>query len=172
MQQEFEAIYKKLKKGELKFIGNGSCRRVFDLGNGYVIKVAKDIRGVFQNKAEYSIFHNCKSDFFAELLSISDDGRSLIMAKAQKIRHIKSVYDYYKVKGNNNLLRQNYLSEDIKNNNIGRGDLRRAANWGLINGRPVIIDYGLTKEIYKRFYSNRLFSIRKFKKLPPIKVSR
>lgn len=170
MQQEYEAIYKKLTKGELKFIGNGSCRRVFDLGNGNVIKVAKDIRGVFQNKAEYSIFHNCKSDFFAELKSISNDGRFLIMAKAKKIRHIRNVYDYYKVNGSNNLLRQNYLSEDIKNNSISRGDLRRAANWGIVNGRPVIIDYGLTKEIYKKYYNRKLF-FRKFKKLPPIKVS-
>lgn len=33
-----------------KYIGSGSSRNVFDLGNGYVMKVAKNLAGIAQNK--------------------------------------------------------------------------------------------------------------------------
>ena len=35
---------------------------------------------------------------------------------------------------------------------ISLGDLERKANWGLYRGSPVIIDLGLTDEVYAEFY--------------------
>ena len=44
-----------MRQGNYIYIGSGSSRNVFDLGNGYVMKVAKNIAGIAQNKSEYRI---------------------------------------------------------------------------------------------------------------------
>jgi hypothetical protein len=36
--------------------------------------------------------------------------------------------------------------------NIQLGDFGRAANWGLYKGKPVIIDIGLTEEVFQQYY--------------------
>lgn len=41
MNSMFNQIMLNIKRGYYKYIGSGSSRDVFDLGNGYVIKVAK-----------------------------------------------------------------------------------------------------------------------------------
>ena len=38
----FSQIMLRIKRGYYRYIGSGSGRKVFDLGNGYVIKVAKN----------------------------------------------------------------------------------------------------------------------------------
>ena len=45
------------------------------------------------------------------------------------------------------------LAELKHNFNVELGDFRRAANWGLYKGKPVIIDIGLTKDVYQQYYS-------------------
>ncbi|HHX11997.1 MAG TPA: hypothetical protein GX731_04185, partial [Clostridiales bacterium] len=46
---DFDSIIMNIGKGNYQFIGSGSGRRVYDLGNGYVVKVAKNNRGIAQN---------------------------------------------------------------------------------------------------------------------------
>lgn len=42
---------------------------------------------------------------------------------------------------------------DLANSfNIELGDFARAANWGLYKGNPVIIDIGLTEEVFQQYY--------------------
>jgi hypothetical protein len=41
-----------------KVIGSGRTRVVYDLGNGYVLKVAKNKAGVSSNKNEFLLFHS------------------------------------------------------------------------------------------------------------------
>lgn len=39
-----------------------------------------------------------------------------------------------------------------QNYNLLLSDLNRQSSWGVINGRPVIIDYGFTREVKEKYY--------------------
>ena len=75
-----------IERGRYRYIGEGSARKVYDLDNGCVIKIAKNIKGVAQNKAEFLISDNDKSSLLAKVYFISDDYRYLIMKKANNIK--------------------------------------------------------------------------------------
>lgn len=160
MDDNYQEIINKIRYGHYKLLGSGSCRYVFDMNNGYVVKVAKDIRGTDQNKNEHTIYSNHKSGFFAEVTYISEDNRLLIMTKAKKIKNMKTVCRYYKVKSIKSLLRVNNFIDDINNNNISFGDLVRVSSWGMVNNIPVMIDYGLTHNTFSKYY-NRNVLLRK-----------
>lgn len=42
---------------------------------------------------------------------------------------------------------------ELHYNNVNLSDFRRAANWGLYNGHPIVIDVGFTNEIHKQYYN-------------------
>ncbi|AEY66370.1 hypothetical protein [Clostridium sp. BNL1100] len=157
MHFDFDELIFNLKKNNYKRIGSGSCRNVYDLGNGYVVKVAKDVRGILQNETEYSTYRSCKSDFFAEIAAASENHRYLIMVKAKKITDIRIVLRYYKVQTMSDLIKRPLFEEDIESKKIGSGDLKRASSWGIVNDVPVLIDYGLSQSTYKKYYRNKLF---------------
>ncbi|HEY5583808.1 MAG TPA: hypothetical protein VIK78_04870 [Ruminiclostridium sp.] len=167
MKYDFEELVVNVKNDEYKLIGSGSSRRVYDLDNGHVLKIAKDIRGISQNKAEHEIYKSRKSNIFAEIVAVSEDNKFLIMSKARKIEKISTVYKYYNVRNYKKLVRLKNLKDDIQSNKLSRGDLVRPSSWGLIDDVPVIIDYGLTQRIFKKYYRNRMLKRRKYK---PIKL--
>lgn len=158
MTYDFITLAGEIKKNKYKQLGIGSSRYVYDLENGYVLKIAKDIRGIYQNEIEFKIYQSQKSGFFAEVIEVSEDNKCLIMSKAKLIKHISTVYNYYKVRNINGLLKINNFSDDIHINNLSKGDILRVSSWGIIDERPVLIDYGLTSSIYKKYYGiNSLF---------------
>ncbi|WP_300381641.1 hypothetical protein [Clostridium sp.] len=142
-----------MKLGIYRYIGSGSSRKVFDLGNGYVVKVAKNNAGFAQNKMEYKISSTDTSNLFANVIQASDDFYALVMQKADKINNFSYVSDYFKVRNIAEVLRLKEFQDIYYKYNLLLNDLRTINNWGIINGRPVIIDYGFTKEIRERYYS-------------------
>lgn len=161
MNYRFDEIYQGIKSGAYKQIGSGSSRRVYDLGDGNVIKAAKDIRGIMQNKNEKLVSDSCQSSVFARVVEVSEDFRFLIMPKAEGIKSMSKVFRYFGIKNLSALLKTDGLEEDIKTFRLGMGDIKRYTSWGLIDGVPYIIDYGLTMTIFKKFYKNRLFMLTK-----------
>lgn len=165
MDIDFDKLRSNLKSNKYTLIGSGSCRTVYDLENGYVVKVAKDIRGILQNQAEKDTYNSHKSDFFAEIASASPNCKYLIMVKAKKIVNIRTVLKYYNVVSIKQLLRIPAFAEDIKINKIGSDDLKRTSSWGLVNNVPVLIDYGLNRSIYNEYYKKQSFFKKRFKRL-------
>ena len=143
----------KIKQEMYKYIGSGSSRKVFDLGNGYVVKVAKNSAGVAQNKMEYKISLMDNSNLFAKVLQVSKNFHALIMEKADKIDDFSSVCNYFKVENILQVLTLKELQNLYFKYNLLLNDLRRTSSWGIINERPVIIDYGFTTEIREKYYS-------------------
>ncbi|MCE5221674.1 MAG: hypothetical protein LLF98_10535 [Clostridium sp.] len=148
----FNQIMLNLKQGYYRYIGSGSGRKVFDLGNGFVIKVAKNQAGIAQNKTEYKISANDTSNLFAKVIDISNDFKLLIMQKAYKINNISYVWKYFNVKSKRELLNSKELQNIKRNYNLLLDDISRRSSWGIINGRPMIIDYGFTREVMERYY--------------------
>lgn len=152
MVSSFSQIKFSLRRGHYKHIGSGSSRDVFDLDNGYVIKVAKNRAGIAQNESEYNISYDDNSGLFAKVIEVSNNFKFLIMEKAGKVYYISDVLEYFKVRSISQLLNLKELQEIKRNYNLLLGDLKKKSSWGMINGKPVIIDYGFTREVHDRYY--------------------
>jgi hypothetical protein len=152
---DFYQISLNIERRYYKFIGMGSGRIVYDLENGYVVKVAKNKKGIAQNKTEYKISLLDNTNLFAKVLDVSENFEYLVMEKAIKINDIYYVWKYFNVRSNKQLYRVKELQNISYRYGLLLIDLRRPVNWGLLNGRPVIIDYGYTEEVRRRYYMHR-----------------
>lgn len=148
----FERILSGIQRGAYNIIGIGSGRIVYDLENGYVAKTAMNYRGMAQNQAEYNISINDHSGIFARVTGVTEDFDLLLMEKAEKIRRISSVWEYFKVESNSELFQTTQLQDIAKKHDLLLIDFARASSWGKINGHPVIIDYGFTRKVKRRYY--------------------
>ena len=86
MYIDIEYILYGIKSGMYRYIGAGSARKVYDLNNGFVMKIARNIRGIAQNEAEFLIFNDEYSPLLAKVYFVSDDYKYLIMRKAIEIK--------------------------------------------------------------------------------------
>jgi hypothetical protein len=148
----FRQISANVSQGRYRFIGKGSGRAVYDLGNGQVVKAAKNIKGLAQNREEFRISALDSSGLFARVFSVSDDYRYLIMDKADQIADISYVWNYFHVNSNKELYNVRKLWDIADKYNLLIRDLGRSVNWGHINGKPVIIDYGFTRQVRIKYY--------------------
>lgn len=152
MEIDFDNIRNNIEMRKYRLIGSGSGRHVFDLDNGFVVKMAKNRRGLAQNRAEYQISLTDHSHIFAKITAVSEDFHYLIMEKAEKIKSIKEVCNYYHVNNSRELLHKEEFRDLFQKNNLLPADLRRYNSWGLVMGKPVIIDFGFTREV-SRYYT-------------------
>jgi hypothetical protein len=152
MDIDLNKIILNIKKGLYKRIGKGSGRVVFDLEDGTVLKAAWNKKGLAQNEAEVDIVTSSNNDIFAKIIYMSDDFRYLIMQKAEKIKDMSYVWEYFDVKNNHQLYHTKEIEEITEKYEMMKGDLGRAASWGIISHRPVIIDYGFTKQVRRKYY--------------------
>lgn len=152
MRIDFDQIKTNIRDGAYESLGSGSGRRVFDLENGYVVKVAKNRKGIAQNEAEYQISSTSNSNLFAKVLEVSEDYRLLIMQKAEKIIYISEVWNYFNVKNNRELYKVDEIKYISSEYNLLMADLYRPVNWGKINSKVVIIDFGFTRRVRKKYY--------------------
>jgi len=148
----FNQIMFNMRRGYYRYIGSGSSRDVFDLGNGYVVKMARNWAGIAQNEAEYNISNYDDSDLFAKVIKVSNDFNFLIMEKADTIYNISEVLNYFNVRDKRELLHLKELKNIKGNYNLLLDDLERKSSWGIIKRRTVIIDYGFTREVRQRYY--------------------
>ena len=148
----FNQIMINISQGYYRYIGSGSSRDVFDLGNGYVIKVAKNMAGVAQNQSEYAISYYDDSDLFAKVVLVSKNFYFLMMEKADKVDNISDVFNYFNVSDKRELFHLKELQNIKKNYHLLLADFDRKSNWGIIKGRPVIVDYGFTREVSEKYY--------------------
>lgn len=154
---DFKQMYLDIRRGAYRCIGMGSGRIVFDLGNGYVVKVARNMKGIAQNEAEYKISLEDDSGLFGNIPAVSERFRFLIMDKADRIKDISYVWNYFNVKNNKALYQIQKLQDISSRYGLLLRDLGRSVNWGQLNGKPIIIDFGFTQEVYRRFYRPLLF---------------
>ena len=75
------------------------------------------------------------------------------MEKAVRIRDFSEVRKYFNVKSNRELFQLEEIKSVFPNHNLLLNDLYRTSNWGMIKNRPVIIDYGFTQSVRRKYYS-------------------
>ncbi len=141
-----------IESGLYKYIGKGSARKVYDLNNGFVIKIARNIKGIAQNEAEFLISKDSNSALLAKVYFLSSDYKYLIMKKADKIKSEEKFLSYFNIQDKRELKNNKAVKEIHDKYNLVWADLYKLTSWGIVKNKLLLIDYGYTKEIYNEFY--------------------
>jgi len=163
----------------LEKIGAGSSRAAYLIDNDTVLKLAINKKGLAQNNVESDVAN--MYDIVPEVIDADYDDNVWIIAKrAKKITSEKRFEELTKISWENYVKALLYellgrregrnvqkpdnmeqLWEDpffssvvdmAVNYDMPVGDLTRLCSYGEINGKPVVMDSGLTKEVYKDHY--------------------
>ncbi len=111
--------------------------RVVFIFKDYVIKVPISLRGYLQCIQERNVWEKYKHlDLLGELYSYK---RGIVKMK----RYDPITYVDYNDIAN--------VKESIEELNIDNCDLYNKANWGKLNGKRYLIDYGVNEEISKMY---------------------
>lgn len=152
----FNTIYS-MNSRELKrrftFLGEGISRAVYALNDEYVIKIAKGREGLYQNRVERYVYNHANNTLKSYLCPILwYKPRMIVMPRAIPLSQITSneFVDLKTIRSEpdayNDLL---YLTRKFY---LFFEDIEATSSWGLINGVPVLIDYGCTSEEGDWFY--------------------
>ena len=157
-----------------EILGKGTGRIVYDIGDN-VIKLAKNKKGVAQNIIESNpSIKNKYGNIVSSVLDYDKDGKWLIQEKVDLINEdffnkwLSMEYEkdidmdsfFYWIRLNNKSLKDFYTSTQfgllidnfINEYNLDRFDISNISSWGVKNGKPVIIDYGMNVEVARKLY--------------------
>lgn len=162
-----------------KVVGEGSSRRVYLLDQNTVLKLAKNEKGLAQNKTEVESFKDpLTNGLVTKIYDYSMDFRWLISEIA---RPISNMQEFGKLLGENaedffhefSSMVEFYFSDEgeeintdeISNPLLGKlmdlviknetlpADLKKMDSWGkTADGRLVLIDYGFTDSVWRQHY--------------------
>lgn len=170
---------KKYAEKNLKHLSSGSSRIVYLSSQDTIIKLAKNDKGVAQNKAESN--PKMKSSLVNKVKKHSDNFAWIEVDFIDKITNKEfekmtgldfddfgeSIrYGLKSVSGNTDREKPENFDEIEKSDlykelkDLGKefelmpGDLARISSWGKKDGKPILIDVGLTKEVFAEFYES------------------
>ncbi|MDW8802665.1 hypothetical protein P8V03_16070 [Clostridium sp. A1-XYC3] len=156
-EMEYFNYLNSLKRKEIKnkfsFLGEGISRRVYDLNNGLVLKLAKGREGHYQNQVEHFVYTHAdlnQKKYLCPILFFTP--RMIVMKKAEPLTSkIKAKYLNLKT-----IRPEESSFEDI--NNLAKRflllyeDIVSPTSWGSLNEKNVLIDYGCTCEEGDKYY--------------------
>jgi len=158
------SIKKRLAYLDIRFkkakIGTGSSRKVYQLNKDFVLKLAYNKKGLAQNKNEAMISSSKFSDIIATVIDYGKDFSFIIQeyAKPVSMTEINKLLKF-NVRGlsrEDEDYKESHLEKRIKAF-IKKFDLDIYAiayesSWGIKKGKPVIIDFGFTREVGRKYY--------------------
>lgn len=159
----------------LKHLSSGSSRIVYLTNKDTVIKLAKNEKGLAQNKAECQSKVKCK--YINKILDCSKDYLWVESPFLEKITEKDfeeltgfSFKDFEKmidstlesknsanIKEITKVTKSDFFKEIInaaKNLQLMSGDLTRISSWGTKDNIPILIDSGLNKQVYQKYYKS------------------
>ncbi len=170
---------KKYAERNLKHLSSGSSRIVYLTPSQTIVKLAKNDKGIAQNKAEAN--PEMKSKYLNKILSCAKNYAWCEVPFLDKITEKEfeemtglkfddfgdSIrYGLKEVSGNTDKEKPESFEKVSKSDiykemkDIGEkfkllpGDMARISSWGVKDGRPVLIDAGLTRDIFEEFYED------------------
>ncbi|MGE7185080.1 hypothetical protein ACQKKK_14105 [Peribacillus sp. NPDC006672] len=124
----------KTLKFKYKVIGNGLNRVVYDLNNGYILKIAISEVGLISNANESFIYNNCKKEVKKYLCPVKEYGTGWIIMKKADTKVSNLIKECTKlIKLELKFLRYGIIPIDLRLDNVGFTE----------NNEMVVIDYGL-----------------------------
>jgi hypothetical protein len=173
------AARKECAEKNLERISSGSSRIVYSTGEGTVIKLASNKKGIDQNGVEANIKGDSKfinkptkhdknnywieapeakkinEKRFEELTDI--DFETFGEAIDYELRSISGNTDKEKPKGLDKAKKMDMfkeLAKIAKDNDLLGGDISRISSFGERDGHPVLLDLGLNKRVYETDYES------------------
>lgn len=170
---------KKYAETNLKHLSSGSSRIVYETSDKTIVKLAKNDKGIAQNKAEAN--PKMKSKFLNEIIKHAPNYAWIETHYLDKIspKDFKEMtgldfedfgqsirYGLRNVSGNIDKDKPKNFDEVAKSEiykelrELGQkwqlmpGDIARISSWGTKDKHPVLIDAGLTKNIFEKFYED------------------
>lgn len=163
----------------LKHLSSGSSRIVYLTPGKTIVKLAKNDKGIAQNKAEAN--PKMKSKYLNEIIGCAKNYSwcetyyldKITEKEFEEMTDLKfndfgdSIrYGLRNVSGNTDKEKPENFDEVSKSDiykelkDIGEkfkllpGDMARISSWGTKDGRPILIDAGLTRDIFDEFYED------------------
>lgn len=170
---------KKYAERNLKHLSSGSSRIVYLTPSKTIVKLAKNDKGIAQNKAEAN--PKMKSKYLNEVLDCAQNYAWCEVPYLDKISEKdfeemtdisfndfgESIrYGLKDVSGNTDKEKPKNFERVSKSDiykemkDIGEkfkllpGDMARISSWGTKDGRPILIDAGLTRDIFDEYYED------------------
>ena len=157
---------KKYADENYKLLNKGTGRYVYDINNEYVLKLAKNNKGIEQNKTEINISKSGKyNDINANVVEFDDNGLYLIQQKAYRLTEqgFKDItglqlqgFLYYlrhnREWDGGNIKFYNKVNSLVNEFELDRFDIANESSWGIINNNVVMVDYGLDMNIARKLY--------------------
>lgn len=176
---ETYAARKKYAEKNLKHLSSGSSRIVYLTPDKTVVKMAKNDKGIAQNEVEanpkmtskflnkiisYAKNHSWIETHYLEKISEKEfeemtdlKFKDFDAALSYGLKNISSDKsgekpdNFKEVSGSDIYKEIKRLGEKFK---LLPGDLGRISSWGTKDGNPVLIDAGLTREVYDDYYED------------------
>ena len=178
---EMETFKERVEWAEKTFehLSSGSSRVIYKLADGNVLKLAKNERGVAQNKAESN--PEMKNKYINPTIKYDKEGVWKISPWAEKIteKEFEELIDInfkdfgkaisygLRAVADNSGEEKPECFEEVSKSDIYKelvkvgkkfdlmpGDIERISSWGQRDGHPVLIDSGLTAKIFEDFYED------------------
>lgn len=168
-----------IAKENFDFLGEGSSRVVFKLSDDYVIKIAKNDKGIAQNLSEMrpelqtsvtnkilvgdkkgsyiitSFAEDITEKEFEELTDMNFKQFSaaiLYKFNQEDEKNFPKPRDYEEIKKNEYFKK---MIDLIVHHDLLEGDAVRISSYGKIGNKVKLVDYGLDRDIYKKLYNKK-----------------
>lgn len=138
-----------------QYLGEGISRIAYGIDDYWVVKVAKGMEGLYQNKVELYVYTHAGPRFRKFLCPIVWHKPDMIfMPRAVPLSklHKNSKVDLKTIRSEANAY--NELLTFTKKFYMLFEDIESTSSWGLLNSVPVLIDYGCTDEKGDAFYDS------------------
>jgi hypothetical protein len=177
---ETHAARKKYAEKNLKRLSSGSSRLVYLTDEDTVVKLAKNDKGIAQNEVEANpkmkskylnkILGHAKNHVWIETCYLDKinekefekltgvDFDSFGKAVDYGLKNISESSGKKKPKNYDEIIESDIFKELKRLGNkfkLMPGDLSRISSWGTKDGNPIVIDSGLTKEVFEDFYKDK-----------------
>lgn len=155
----FEKIYltdhHALKK-DYKFLGQGASRIVYAINDAYVVKLSKNRTGKYQCRTEYYIYNNIDKKYkkyFCPIVWYKEG--MIVMKRAETFSEILglrhgSIFEYTSIKRNSEFFKT--LKKIATHYDLLYPDIKAISSWGILEQKPVLIDYGCTNSLYDKYF--------------------
>lgn len=135
------------RKKDATFLKEGSSRKVYDLNDGYILKVAKNRRGIRECSNEHYIYNHIPDKYKKYLCPvIQHEDKYIVMPKIQCYWELVENNDTAYFNFDKKILKQADIQDFIKfligTYQINDFDLYYAFNWGYYENQIVLLDYG------------------------------
>jgi hypothetical protein len=158
----------------LEHLSSGSARLIYKTADGQVLKLAKNDRGIAQNRVEAD--PKMTSKFINPTTKSDKDGIWKLSPYCDKITEKEfekltgvpfkdfaaavdhGINDEKKPNDFDKIAKSEIYKEIIRLNKTFKllpGDMTRISSWGTDGKRPVLLDAGLTRGVYDRFYTTK-----------------